>query len=98
MNRPTVETPGVDFLLIIGLLNSSVRGDTSNGPADWGAGGSTKAQLGKSDRSISSHGNFIPIGSPCPVLVGLKKMAFEPWSNSKPSASGLSGELTSNHR
>jgi hypothetical protein len=45
----------------------------------------------------SAHGNFTPIG-PCPVLVALKKKRFEPCSNSKPSAPGLSGELTSNHR
>jgi hypothetical protein len=63
-----------------------------------GGGGVRRAPPAKVLRWKSAHENFIPIGSPASFLLLSKKTRFEPWSNSKWSAPGVSRELAANHR
>ena len=63
-----------------------------------GGRGVRRAHPAKVLRWKSAYGNFIPIGSPGPFLLLSKKTRFEPCSNSKWSAPGLSRELAANHR
>jgi hypothetical protein len=72
------------------LVRKSTRQDLSGGP-----GGVSQTQRPKMlDRKALTK--FLSYWLPCPVLVALKKRRFEPRPNSKPSAPGLSRELTSN--